>query len=287
MNDERSQESTINSPVESTEGDIIIFFVSEDSTSTSSSPLTIESQGLQILHQALMMATNTSEVTMPDGTEIEVHDKAQAVNDLAEFVQITSAERLKLVAKQQADLRYTNIRKKHDLFKKMDFASTNLDEQVGFHATLESAERQFGKFYLHLIFNIVEPDRDIRENILPSLKPGSGYRKLFQWYAVPKVVDITTSNQWHGIDQNKATFSVLTSSKPAAAFLGKVKSHNWGAPDYLPDSPEPFDQGKIEANKKRHQYSFIHTSRTQSQQCQSTTSLSLFKSPQLHVSTLL
>jgi hypothetical protein len=86
---------------------------------------------------------------MPDETKIEVHDKAQAVNDLAEFVQITSAERLKLDAKQQADLRYTIIRKQHDIFKKMDFASTTLDEQVGFQATLESAERHFEKFDLH------------------------------------------------------------------------------------------------------------------------------------------
>jgi hypothetical protein len=46
-----------------------------------------------------MMVSNTSEITMPDGTKIEIHDKAQAVNDLAEFVQITSAERLKLDAK--------------------------------------------------------------------------------------------------------------------------------------------------------------------------------------------
>jgi hypothetical protein len=152
MNEEGSQEYTINSPVESTEGDIIfsesisspvestegeiIFPESKGPTSTSSSLLTVESQRLRSLQRALTMATSTTEITMPDGTKIEVRDKAQAINDLAEFVQITSAERLKLDAKQQADLRYTVIRKQHVVFKKMDLVSTNLDELLGFHATL-------------------------------------------------------------------------------------------------------------------------------------------------------
>jgi hypothetical protein len=210
MNEEGSQEYTINSPVESIEGDIIfsesinspvestegeiIFSESEGPISTGSSLLTVESQGLRSLQRALTMATSTTEITMPDETKIEVHDKAQAINDLAEFVQITSTERLKLDAKQQADLRCTIIRKQHDIFKKMDLASTNLDELVGFQVTLESAERHFEKFDLHQIFNIVEPDMDSRGNILPSLKPGSGYRNLFQWYAVLKVESPQATN---------------------------------------------------------------------------------------------
>jgi hypothetical protein len=62
---------------------------------------------------------------------------------------------------------------------------------------LETTERHFGKYDLLQVFKIVEPDRDIHGEILPTLKAGSKYRSLFQWYAVLKVEDITASNQWY------------------------------------------------------------------------------------------
>jgi hypothetical protein len=44
---------------------------------------------------------------------------------------------------------------------------------------------------------IVEPERDYDGSILPTLKPGSMYRNLFQWYAVLTVEDIKASNEWY------------------------------------------------------------------------------------------
>jgi hypothetical protein len=138
-------------------------FASSSLVRSSPSPLTIESQGLQILQQSLKMASNTTrKVTMPDGTTIEVHDQAKVVSSIAEFVEITSAERVNLDAKEQ-----------------------------------DTTERHFGKYDLHQIFMVVDPERDNSGQILPSLKAGSRYRNLFQWYAVLKVEDITTSNQWY------------------------------------------------------------------------------------------
>jgi hypothetical protein len=96
--------------------------------------------------------------------------------------------------RQQNDSNWTrSIRKQHDLFKKMDFASTNLDEQVGFQATLESAERHFEKFHLHLIFNIVEHDRDIRENILQEVGTvtSSNGMPCLKWKTSPQATNGT------------------------------------------------------------------------------------------------
>jgi hypothetical protein len=75
----------------------------------------------------------------------------------------------------------------------MDFASTNLDEQVGFQATLESAERHFEKFHLHLIFNIVEHDRDIRENILQEVGTvtSSNGMPCLKWKTSPQATNGT------------------------------------------------------------------------------------------------
>jgi hypothetical protein len=134
---------------------------------------------------------------MPDGTTIEVHNQAKVVSSISEFVQITSTERVNLDAKEQADVRFSITRKQHNLYKKMDLTSTDLDELVGFQTNLDTTERPFGKYDLHQIFMVVDPERDNSGRILPSLKAGSRYRNLFQWYAVLKVEDITTSNRWY------------------------------------------------------------------------------------------
>jgi hypothetical protein len=55
--------------------------------------------------------------------------------------------------------------------------------------------------------------------------------------------------RWIGVNQNQATFPVLTSPKAATAFLGNVKFHNCGGPHFLRNCPETPDQAKIEANK--------------------------------------
>jgi hypothetical protein len=132
---------------------------------------------------------------MPDGSKIRVHNEAQDVSDVAEFVQITSPERVKLNSKEQADIRHAITRKQHSLYNKVDLASTNLDELMGLQTNLESTERHFGKYDLLQIFKIVDPARDSNGKILPTLKAGSTYRNLFRWYAVLKVEDITASNQ--------------------------------------------------------------------------------------------
>jgi hypothetical protein len=155
-------------------------------------------QGPLLQTNANPVATTTlSEVTMPDGSKIQVHAQAQEVNDLAEFVQITSEERVKLDAKQQADLRFAITRKQHDLFQKMDLASTNIDELVGFQSGLDTAERHFQKFDLFQIFQIVDPEEDLDGKIKSSLKSGSDYQSLFQWYAILTVEEVMASNEWY------------------------------------------------------------------------------------------
>jgi hypothetical protein len=72
--------------------------------------------------------TSTSqEVTLPDGTKIRVSNRAKAVNDVAELVQITSAARVNLTPKEQVDVRHAITRKQHSLYNKMELASSNLN----------------------------------------------------------------------------------------------------------------------------------------------------------------
>jgi hypothetical protein len=79
----------------------------------------------------------------------------------------------------------------------MDLASTNIDELVGFQSSLDAAERHFQKFYLFQIFQILEPETDINGIILSTLKSGSVYRSLFQWYAILTVEEVMASNEWY------------------------------------------------------------------------------------------
>jgi hypothetical protein len=37
----------------------------------------------------------------------------------------------------------------------------------------------------------------LESNIVPTLKAGSENRDLFQWYAMLRVEDVTTSNEWY------------------------------------------------------------------------------------------
>jgi hypothetical protein len=120
------------------------------SSSLSSSP-TIESQGLQFLQQALTMAS-TKEIIMPDGTKIEVYDQPRQIDKVSEFVQIKSEDSRNLSPKEQADIRATILKKQHSLYDRMDLASTNIDELVGFQANLKSTERHFGRFDLLQVF---------------------------------------------------------------------------------------------------------------------------------------
>jgi hypothetical protein len=175
------------------------------SSSLSSSP-TIESQGLLLLSKALRMSS-TEEITMPDGTKVEVFSKPKQVNESSEFVQIQSEDRRNLTPKEQADIRTAIVKKQHELYNRMDLASTNIDELVGFQANLKTTERHFGRFDLLQVFQIVDPERDSDGSTLPALKAGSQYRDLFKWYAMLKVEDIVASNEWYNLYTVKAWFA--------------------------------------------------------------------------------
>jgi hypothetical protein len=143
----------------------------------------------------MSVTPSTTEVTLAAGLKVKVSTQANADED-TEFVQITSDERVKLTAKEQNDIRHAIVRKQHPLYNKMDLASTNLNELVGFQTNLETTERHFAKFDLRQVFMIVEPERDANFEILSTLKPGTQPRNMFQWYAVLKVEDIVASSKW-------------------------------------------------------------------------------------------
>jgi hypothetical protein len=116
---------------------------------------------------------------MPDGTEIEVHTQTKIVNNVAEFVQITSAERVKMDAKEQADVRYSTTRKQYNVYKKMDLSSTNLDELVGFQTNLETTEQHLDKFDLHQIFMIVDLEKDTQATSSRHSRLGASIETFF------------------------------------------------------------------------------------------------------------
>jgi hypothetical protein len=66
------------------------------------------------------MASNSDVVELKDGTKIKVLSRGKAKKDLAEFVQITSADRVKLDAKERAVIQTGIVKKQHEVYKKMD-----------------------------------------------------------------------------------------------------------------------------------------------------------------------
>jgi hypothetical protein len=147
----------------------------------------------------LMRMTATTEITMPDGSKVEVFFQPKQVNEVSEFVQILSKDQRNLPPKEQADIRASIVKKQHPLYDHMDLTSTNIDELVGFQNNLSSTEKNFGRFDLLQIFQIVDPERDIDGSILPTIKAGSKLRSLFQWYAVLTVEEVITSNEWYNL----------------------------------------------------------------------------------------
>jgi hypothetical protein len=126
--------------------------VQEETTISQDSLETDETAGIEILQaqlsrqSSLLSSKMTSKIIMPYGDEIEIDSAAGEEEDIAEFVQMTSADRLALDQREQSEVRYAITRKQHPLFKKMDLNSGNLDELVGFHSNLENVERHFAKF---------------------------------------------------------------------------------------------------------------------------------------------
>jgi hypothetical protein len=78
-------------------------------------------------------------------------------NEEAEFVQLTSSERIKLSQKDQTEVIQNITRKQHPVFKKMNLGMTDLDELVSLQTGLETAERHFAKYDLLQVFEIVTP----------------------------------------------------------------------------------------------------------------------------------
>jgi hypothetical protein len=190
--------ANVQSPTVSVQGESSI-----RSTSSILSSITIESQGLTILQQNLTMVSTptpttstSSEVTFMDGYKVRVAAQPKSVNAVTEYVQISSADRSKLTPKEQNDVRHAITKKQHSLYDKMDLATTDLNQLVGFQSNLVNTERHFAKFDLRQIFMIVEPERDSDGNVLPTLKAGSTQRNLFQWYATLKIEEVVASNQW-------------------------------------------------------------------------------------------
>jgi hypothetical protein len=109
---------------------------------------------------------------MPGGTKVEVYSKPKQVNEALEFVQIQPKDRRNLTPKEQADIRTAIVKEQHELYDRMDLASTNIDELVGSQVNLLTT------------FQIVDPEWDSDGSTLPALKAGSQYRNLFKWYAM-------------------------------------------------------------------------------------------------------
>ncbi|KAG7370590.1 hypothetical protein IV203_019160 [Nitzschia inconspicua] len=63
--------------------------------------------------------------------------------------------------------------------------------------------------------------------------------------------DLLTTGDWHGTKQNHATFPAFTSPTDAAAFLTRVHCHNCDGPHLLRVCPQPRDEARISANRKR------------------------------------
>ncbi|KAG7343783.1 hypothetical protein IV203_021791 [Nitzschia inconspicua] len=63
--------------------------------------------------------------------------------------------------------------------------------------------------------------------------------------------DLLTHGDWHGTKQNHATFPAFTSPTDAAAFLTRVHCHNCDGPHLLRACPQPRDEARISANRKR------------------------------------
>jgi hypothetical protein len=119
-----SGEPPTETPFESTKGEISDTERQQESSSASSttsnsstfnqsSPTVALSSPTVLFRTSAMASTTTTtsssqEVTLPDGSKIRVSNKAKAVNDVAELVQITSATRVNLKPKQQADVRHAN-----------------------------------------------------------------------------------------------------------------------------------------------------------------------------------
>jgi type II secretory pathway component PulC len=117
----------------------------------------------------------------PDCYKVEVAATPKTIDANTEYIQISSADRVKLNQKEQTNIRHAITKKQHSLFDKMDLTSTDLKQLVGFQTNLVAGERHFAKYDLRQIFMVVEPDRDQDGNVLSTLKAGSTQRNLFQW----------------------------------------------------------------------------------------------------------
>ncbi|KAG7371395.1 hypothetical protein IV203_019965 [Nitzschia inconspicua] len=63
--------------------------------------------------------------------------------------------------------------------------------------------------------------------------------------------DLLTHGDWHGTKKNHATFPAFTSPTDAAAFLTRLHCHNCDGPHLLRACPQPQDEARISANRKR------------------------------------
>jgi hypothetical protein len=109
--------------------------------------------------------STSSEVTRMNGCKVRVSAQPKVVNAVTEYIQINSADRANLTPKEQNDVRHAITKKQHSSFCKMDMASTDLDQLVGFQTNLVNTERHFAKYDLRQIFMIVDPNRDQLESV--------------------------------------------------------------------------------------------------------------------------
>jgi hypothetical protein len=93
-------------------------------------------------------------------------------------------------------------------------------------------EREYGEYLISGSSAWSEPDKILN-------MAGNLYTKL------------CSESNWHGQDQNKATFPTFKNPKAASAFISKTKCHNCGGDHFLRDCTEPKNQDRIDANQKR------------------------------------
>jgi hypothetical protein len=79
----------------------------------------------------------------------------------------------------------------------MNLGMTDLDVLVSLQTGLEMAKRDFAKYDLLQVFEIVTPDRDKDGKMIHLVKTRSTCRNLFQWYAVVTLDEVLASNKWY------------------------------------------------------------------------------------------
>lgn len=174
--------------------------IAASSVSTSSDE-TLNISGLQAALDSSIMAIK-KEITLPSGkkTFVDVTKTASLVASSSDsvpvYVQLSSAKRILLPAKEQAEYHKSITSLQHPKFKALDTSLEKISDLVSVHTCLETTERHFQQFDLMDTFYIIKPDRDSNAEILHSYSSDPACN-LFKDYAMLTLQDVIASTQWY------------------------------------------------------------------------------------------